>query len=137
MAAKLNCMARPDEAFGPQAPGVGASSARDPTSSTRTPIHYGNVTVTTPLPSASRSHSRSTSRTASHALSRGKAIQSPQTSEESDQQEKPVKSPTSKRTQKMMTQAIRFSGCHRCLMLPQQRRLRANRARSACVIQII
>ena len=50
---------------------------------------------------------------------------------------KPVKSPTSKRTQKMMAQAMRFSGCHRCLMLPQQRRLRANRARSACVIEII
>ena len=81
------CMARPDEAFGPQAPGARASSARGPTSSTQTPIHYGNVTATTPLPSSSRSHSWSTSRKASHALSRGKAIQSPQTSEESDQQE--------------------------------------------------
>jgi len=87
MAAKLNCMARPDEEFGPQAPGAGASSARGPSSSTRTPIHYGNVTTTTPLPSASRSQSRSTSRTASHAGSRGKAIQSPQSSEESDQEE--------------------------------------------------
>ena len=87
MAAKLNCMARPDEAFGPQAPGAGASSARGPSSSTRTLIHYGNATATTPLPSASRSQSRSTSRTASHAGSRGKAIQSPQSSEESDQQD--------------------------------------------------
>ena len=87
MAAKLNCMARPDEEFNPQAPGAGASSARGPSSSTRTPIHYGNVTTTTPLPSASRSHSWSTSRTTSRALLRGKAIQSPQSSEESDQQD--------------------------------------------------
>ena len=87
MAAKLNCMARPDEEFCPQAPGAGASSARGTTSSTWTPIHYGDVTAMTPLPSTSRSHLRSTSRTASRALSRGKAIQSPQTSEESDQQD--------------------------------------------------
>ena len=87
MAAKLNCMAHPDEEFGPQAPSAGASSARGPSSSTRTPIHYGNVTTTTPLPSASRSHSWSTSRTTSRALLRGKAIQSPQSSEESDQEE--------------------------------------------------
>ena len=87
MAVKLNCMARPDEDFGPQAPGAGASSARGRTSSTRTPIHYGDVTARTPLPSASRSHSQSTSRTASRALSRGKAIQSPQTSEESARQD--------------------------------------------------
>jgi len=87
MAVKLYCMARPDEEFGPQAPGAGASSARGPSSSTRTPIHYGNVTTTTPLPSASRSQSRSTLRTASHAGSRGNAIQSPQSSEESDQEE--------------------------------------------------
>ena len=93
---KLNCMARPDEDFGPQAPGAGASSARGPTSSTHTPIHYGDVTARTPLPSASRSRSRSTSRsrlrstsrTASRALSRGKAIQSPETSEESARQDK-------------------------------------------------
>ena len=87
MGAKLNCMARPDEEFGPQAPGAGASSAHGPSSSTRTPIHYGNVTTTTPLPSASRSQSRSTSRTASRAMSRGKAIQSPETSGESDRQD--------------------------------------------------
>ena len=87
MAVKLICMARPDEAFAPQVPGEGASSARGTTSSTQTPIHYGDVTDLTPLPSASRSHLRSTSRTASRALSRGKAIQSPQTSEESDQQD--------------------------------------------------
>jgi len=87
MAAKLNCMARPDEDFGPQAPGAGASSARGRTSSTCTPIHYGDVTARTPLPSASRSRSRSTSRTASRALSRGKAIRSPQTSEESARQD--------------------------------------------------
>ena len=87
MAAKLNYMARPDEDFGPQAPGAGASSARGHTSSNRTPIHYGDVTATTPLPSGSRSRSRSTSRTASRALSRGKAIQSPQTSEESARQD--------------------------------------------------
>ena len=87
MAAKLNCMARPDEDFGPQALGAGACSARGPTSSTRTPIHYGDVTARTPLPSASKSRSRSTSRTASRALSRGKAIQSPETSEESARQD--------------------------------------------------
>ena len=86
MAAKLNCMARPDEAFAPQAPGAGGSSARGTTSSTRTPIHYGDVTARIPLPSGSRSRSRSTSRTASRALPRGKAIQSPETSEESDRQ---------------------------------------------------
>jgi len=87
MAAKLNCMARPDEDFGPLAPGAGASSARGPTSSNRTPIHYGDVTATTPLPSGSRSRSRSTSRMASRAVSRGKAIQSPETSGESDRQD--------------------------------------------------
>ena len=86
MAARLNCMARPDEAFGPQAPGVGTSSARGPTSSTRTPIHYGAATATTPGHSGSRSHSRTTSRTGSRALSRGKAIQSSEGSEESDRQ---------------------------------------------------
>ena len=84
---KLNCMAHPDEAFAPQAPSAGASSARGPTSSTRTPIHYGDVTARTHLPSGSRSRSRSTLRTASRALSRGKAIQSPETSEESDHQD--------------------------------------------------
>ena len=77
----------PDEDFGPLAPSAGASSARGPTSSNRTPIHYGDVTATTPLPSGSRSRSRSTSRTASRAVSRGKAIQSPETSEESDRQD--------------------------------------------------
>ena len=87
MAAKLICMARPDEAFAPQVPGEGASSARGTTSSTRTTIHYGDVTAMTPLPSASRSHLRSTSRTASRAVSRGKAIQSPETSGESDRQD--------------------------------------------------
>ena len=87
MAAKLNCMARPDEAFAPQAPSAGASSARGPTSSTRTPIHYGDVTARTPLQSGSRSHSWSTTRTATRVLSRSKAIQSPQTSEESDRQD--------------------------------------------------
>ena len=87
MATKLNCMARPDEDFGPLAPGAGASSARGPTSSNRTPIHYGDVTATTPLPSGSRSRSLSTSRTASCAMSRGKAIQSPETSGESDCQD--------------------------------------------------
>ena len=87
MAAKLNCMACPDEAFAPQAPGAGGSSARGTTSSTRTPIHYGDVTTRTPLPSGSRSRSRSTSRMASRAGSRGKAIQSPQSSEESDHQD--------------------------------------------------
>jgi len=86
MAARVNCMARPDEAFGPQAPGVGTSSARGPTSSTRTPIHYGAATATTPGHSGSRSHSRTTSRTGSRALSRGKAIQSSEGSEESDRQ---------------------------------------------------
>ena len=84
---KLNCMARPDEAFAPQAPSAGASSARGPTSSTRTPIHYGDVTARTHLPSVSRSRSRSTLRTASRALSRGKAIRSPQTSEASARQD--------------------------------------------------
>ena len=87
MAAKLNCMARPDEDFGPLAPGAGASSARGHTSSNRTLIHYGDVTATTPLPSGSRSRLRSTSRTASRAMSRGKAIQSTETSEESDRQD--------------------------------------------------
>ena len=87
MAAKLNCMARPDKDFGPLAPGAGASSARGPTSSTRTPIHYSDMTARTPLPSGSRSRSRSTSRTASRALSRGEAIQSPETSEESARQD--------------------------------------------------
>jgi len=84
MVAKLHCMACPDEAFAPQAPGAGGSSARGPMSCTRTPIHYGDVTARTPLPSGSRSRSRSTSRTASRALSKEKAIQSPETSEESD-----------------------------------------------------
>ena len=78
MAAKLNCMARPDEAFAPQAPGAGASSARGTASSTRTPIHYCQDTARTP--------SRSASRTVSRAQSRGKAAQSPQGSEESDAQ---------------------------------------------------
>ena len=87
MSTKLNCMARPDEDFGPLAPGAGGSSARGPTSSNRTPIHYGAVTATTPLPSGSRSRSRSTSRTASCAMSRGKAIQSPETSGEFDCQD--------------------------------------------------
>ena len=87
MTAKLNCMARPDEDFGPQAPSAGASSARGRTSSTRTPIHYSDMTARTPLPSGSRSRSRSTSRTASRAVSRGKAIQSPETSGESDRQD--------------------------------------------------
>ena len=87
MAVKLNCMARPDEAFAPQAPGAGGSSAHGPTSSTRTPIHYGDVTARTPLQSGSRSHSWSTTRTASRVLSWSKAIQSPQTSEESDRQD--------------------------------------------------
>ena len=87
MASKLNCMARPDEAFAPQAPGAGGSSACGPTSRTWTPIHYGDVTTRTPLPSGSRSRSQSTSRTASRALSRGKAIQSLESSEESDRQD--------------------------------------------------
>ena len=86
MAGRLNCMARPDEAFGPEACGARTSSACGPTSSTRTPIHYGATTARTPGHSASRSQSRSTSRTGSCALSRGKAIQSSQDSEESDRQ---------------------------------------------------
>jgi len=86
MAARLNCMARPDEAFGPQASGARTSSARGPTSSIRTPIHYGAATATTPGHSGSRSRSRTTSRTGSRALSRGKAIQSSEGSEESDRQ---------------------------------------------------
>jgi len=53
MVAKLHCMACPDEAFAPQAPGAGGSSARGPTSSTHKPIHYGDVTARTPLPSGS------------------------------------------------------------------------------------
>ena len=119
MAAKLNCMARPDEDFGALAPSAGASSARGPTSSNRTPIHYGDVTATTPLPFGSRSRSRSTSRTASRAVSRGKL----------SSHQKPVKSPTARTTQKMKTQPFRYSGCLSYLMLPQERRLRANRAR--------
>ena len=79
-------MAQPDEAFGPQVPGAGTSSARGRTSSTRTPIHYGAATVTTPEHSGSRSHSMSTSRTGSRALSRGKGIQSSEGSEQSDRQ---------------------------------------------------
>jgi len=119
MAAKLNCMARPDEAFAPQAPGAGGSSARGTTSSTRTPIHYGDVTARIPLPSASRSHSRSTSRTASRALSRGKAIQSPETSEESARQDKSEdEDPT--------FQVLRMS---QMFDAPQERRLKANRVR--------
>jgi hypothetical protein len=86
MAARLNCMARPDEAFGPQASGAGTSSARGPTSSIQISIHYGAATATTPGHFGSRSRSRSTSRTGSRALSRGKAIQSSEGSEESDRQ---------------------------------------------------
>ena len=86
MAARLNCMARPDDAFGPQASGAGTSSARGPTSSIRIPIHYGTATATTPGHSDLRSRSRSTSRTGSRALSRGKAIQSSEGSEESDRE---------------------------------------------------
>jgi len=77
-------MARPDEAFGPQASGARTSSAHGPTSSIRTLIHYGAATATTPGHSGSRSRSRTTSRTGSRALSRGKAIQSSEGSEESD-----------------------------------------------------
>ena len=47
MAARVNCMARPDEALGPHASGAQTSSARGPTSSIRTPIHYGAATATT------------------------------------------------------------------------------------------
>ena len=79
-------MARPDEALGPHASGAQTSSARGPTSSIRTPIHYGTATATTPGHSGSRSRSRTTSRTGSRALSRGKAIQSSEGSEESDRQ---------------------------------------------------
>ena len=86
MAGRLNCMARPDEAFGPEASGARTSSARGPTSSIRTPIHYGAATATTPGHSGSRSRSRSTSRIGSRALSRGKAIQSSEGIEESDRQ---------------------------------------------------
>ena len=71
MAAKLNCIARPDEAFAPGPHAAGTSSARATSSSRRMPIHYGQETARTP--------SRSTTRT-------GKAIQSPQESEESDAQ---------------------------------------------------
>ena len=108
MAAKLNCMARPDEDFGPLAPGAGAPGARGPTSSNRTPIHYGDVTATTPLPFGSRSRSRSTSRMASRAVSRGKL----------SSHQKPVESPTARTTQKMKTQPFRYSGCLSYLMLP-------------------
>ena len=86
MAARVNCMARPDEALGPHTSGAQTSSARGPTSSIRTPIHYGAATATTPGHSGSRSRSRTTSRTGSRALSRGKAIQSSEGSEESDRQ---------------------------------------------------
>ena len=78
MAAKLNCIARPDEAFAPGPQAAGTSSAHAASSSRRTPIHYGQETARTP--------SRSTTRTGSRAASRGKGIQSPQESEESDAQ---------------------------------------------------
>jgi hypothetical protein len=78
MAAKLNCIARPDEAFAPGPQAAGTSSARAASSSRRTPIHYGQETARTP--------SCSTTRTGSRAASRGKGIQSPQESEESDAQ---------------------------------------------------
>ena len=78
MAAKLNCIARPDEAFAPGPHAVGTSSARATSSSRRTPIHYGQETARTP--------SRSTTRTGSRTASRGKAIRSPQESEESNAQ---------------------------------------------------
>ena len=78
MAAKLNCIARPDEAFAPGPQAAGTSSAHAASSSRRTPIHYGQETARTPL--------RSTTRTGSRATLRGKAIQSPQESEESDAQ---------------------------------------------------
>jgi len=78
MAAKLNCIARPDEAFAPRPHAAGTSSAHATSSSRQTPIHYGQETARTP--------SRSTTRTGSRATSRGKAIRSPQESEESDAQ---------------------------------------------------
>ena len=78
MAAKLNRIARPDEAFAPGPQAVGTSSARAASSSRRMPIHYGQETARTP--------SCSTTRTGSRAASRGKGIQSSQESGESDAQ---------------------------------------------------
>ena len=78
MAAKLNCMAAPDQAFAPGAHVPGGSSAHHTSSSTRTPVHYGAATARTP--------SRSTSRTGSRAASRGKAIQEPEDTDNSDAQ---------------------------------------------------
>ena len=78
MAAKLNCMAAPDQAFAPGSHVPGGSSAHHTSSSTRTPVHYGAATARTP--------SRSTSRTSSRAASRGKAVQEPQDTDESDAQ---------------------------------------------------
>ena len=78
MAAKLNCIARPDEAFAPGPHAAGTSSACATSSRRQMPIHYGQETARTP--------SRSTTRTGSRAASRGKAIRSPQESEESDAQ---------------------------------------------------
>ena len=43
MVAKLNCMAAPDQAFAPGAHVPGGSSAHHTTSSTRTPVHYGEA----------------------------------------------------------------------------------------------
>ena len=71
-------MAEPDQAFASGAHVPGGSSAHHTSSSTRTPIHYGAATATTP--------SRSTSRTGSRAASRGKAIQEPQEPDDSDAQ---------------------------------------------------
>ena len=78
MAAKLNCMAVPDQAFAPGAHVPGGSSAHHTASSTRTPVHYEKATARTP--------SRSTSRMGSCAASRGKAIQEPQDTDDSDEQ---------------------------------------------------
>ena len=111
MAAKLNCMAVPDQAFAPGAHVPGGSSAHHTSSTTRTPVHYGAATARTP--------SRSTSRTSSRAASRGKLYKSHKTRT----------SLTRKATQEMKTRTLRFFGCHRCSTLLLPRRLRVNPAR--------
>jgi hypothetical protein len=78
MAAKLNCMAAPDQAFAPGAHVPGGSIVHHTSSTTRTPVHYGTITARTP--------SCSTSRTGSRAASRGKAIQEPEDTDNSDAQ---------------------------------------------------
>ena len=63
MAAKLNCIAAPDQAFTPGGHVPRGSSGNHTSSSTRTPVRYGEATA--------RTLSRSTSRTGSRAASRG------------------------------------------------------------------